>query len=111
MKYSRNNGAIFDRRMLSRWFGKENGRPAKECWELEWFIRNFMVGSWGEAKYWGDFCDFNQRFETGYIKKLPEWLAENRQENEKWAVIEKQDGKTVWAYFTNGIRVSEWEAV
>ena len=43
-KYSSKNGAIFCRRMLSRWFGKKNKRPAKECWELEWFIRNFICG-------------------------------------------------------------------
>ena len=111
MKYSFKNYAIFGRKTLSRWFGTKNGRPAKECWELEWFIRNFICGCGWDVKYYKDYCNFNQEFGTEYIKKLPEWLAENRQENEKWAVIEKQDGKTVWAYFTNGIRVSEWVAV
>ena len=109
MKYSRKNDAIFDRRILSRWFGKKNGRPDDEAWELEWFIRNFISGCGWDVKRYGDFAVFNQEFGTGYIKKLPEWFAANQQETEKWAVIEKQEGKTVWAYFTNGIRASEWE--
>ena len=111
MKYSRNNGAIFDRRILSRWFGKKNGRPDAECWELEHFIRNTMCGCGWDIKWWCDVCKFNQEFGVGYVKRLPEWLAAHQQETEKWAVIEKQEGKTVWAFFTNGIRASEWEDV
>ena len=110
-KYSSKNGAIFCRRMLSRWFGKKNKRPAKECWELEWFIRNFICGCGWDVKWWGDFCDFNTEFGNEYLKRLPEWLAENRENNDKWAVIEKQKGKTVWAFFTRSRLVSEWEPV
>ena len=111
MKYSRNNGALYDRKILSRWFGKKNGRPDDESWKLEWFIRNFISGCGWDVKWYGDFAIFNQEFGVGYVKRLPEWFAANQQETEKWAVIEKQEGKTVWAYFTNGIRASEWEDV
>ena len=112
VKYNRYNGAIFDRRMLSKWFGKKNKRPDDECWELEWFIRNTLCGSDWEVKCWGDICDWNQKYGTDYLKRLPEWYAEHKASG-SWPVIETQDDETVWAYFSGGTKVkdSDWAPV
>jgi len=75
---------------------------------LEWFIRNFVCGCGWDLKCWGDFCNFNQEFGTGYIKRLPYWFAENKKDNNVWAVIEKQEDLTMEAYFKNGLRDTEW---
>ena len=108
MKYSSDNGAIFDRNLLSRWFGQKNKRPDDECWELEHFVRNFVCGCGWDLKYWGDWCDFLQIFGRGVYKRLPHWFAENKKDNNVWAVIEKQEDLTMEAYFKDGLRDTEW---
>lgn len=106
VRYVRNNGAIFNRRELNKLFGKKTGRPDAECWELQNFIHNFQSGcDWDH-----DLLNFVRHYGSETMKMLPVWYAKHKEDG-WWAVVEKQAGKTVFAYFKNSIRCSDWKGL
>ena len=111
MKYSGNG--VFDRRILNRLFGKKKSRPDAECWELENFCRETIIGSGFEFKHWGDFCEFQQEY--GAPANFFAKLYDNREG--QWLVFEKHEKVNRYSWWDNAVstsgitftrRVSEW---
>ena len=111
MKYSGNG--VFDRRILNRLFGKKKSRPDAECWELENFCRETIMGSGFAFKRWGDFCLFQQEY--GSPAKLFAKLYNNRVG--QWLVFEKYEGANRYSWWDDAVsasgisftkRVSDW---
>ena len=108
-------GNVLGRRMLSRVFGKKVGRPDAECWTLERFVRDTMTGCGWDCRDVHDFWAFNKEF-LGFTKPWKidawqRWLETSDPEAGIWCVAEKQDGKSVWAVFTKGLRTTDWTPV
>jgi hypothetical protein len=95
VKYSKKNGArYFDRRLLNLIFGKKTRRPDEECWEMAKFVSGTIIGS-----------SFEVWWNYEYFKVW--WNDERRAGG--WPVVENRDGKPHFAWFRNGVRVSDWE--
>ena len=106
--YSFTNGALLGRRFLNMMFGKQNRRPTQECWDLERFVGGMVIGSDFEFKEFSDWAAFVKFFGAKQLySMLGIWYAKY-QEDGTWAVVEKQDDTTVWAYFNKGVRKTEW---
>ena len=99
VKYSKKNGALFDRRFLSRTFEKKNARPDAECWELDSFIRSVSIGCGFEAKTWGDIVDFVRRYECTPWGYFQIWFEDERRSPKSWPVCENRNGKPHFAWF------------
>ena len=119
MKYVGNGR--FDRRILNLAFGQKNARPDAECWELEAFVVNTMCGNGWDCK--GvlarlDFIVFCEEFGIrlwpsrvgGEYQPTvwPRWLGGSAPEEDKWAVVEKRDGVTMWCWFQKSMQISDW---
>ena len=108
------HGAIFGRRFLSILFGQKNKRPDKECWNLEAFIRGIVIGSGWEFKELKDWFDFSKFYLGGastppiFLNTMLSLWHDIYLKDGGWVVLDKLCHNTVWAYFKNGIRVSNW---
>ena len=111
-KYTKKNGALFDRRILNKLFGQKSGRTNAECWGLEKFVRKIITGSGWECKTWHDFAAFNKHFDATNMWRT--WLTVPTMLNstsldETCPVVEMRDGRPQWALFEGGERQTEWE--
>ena len=72
-------------------------------------MTGFLIGCDYEAKSWGDYLDFIKEFKLSRTH-WQTFFSKNKEEN-MWAVVEKHEGATRVAYFQDGARKSEWEAL
>ena len=106
--YTFANGALFGRRYLNIMFGQKSRRPSGECWELERFVGGFVIGSDWEFKELSDWGAFVRFFGAAKLySQIGVWFDKHKEDG-SWAVVEKQNDKTVWAYFNHGVRKTEW---
>jgi hypothetical protein len=112
VKYSKKNGAIFDRRFLSWLFGKQNARPDEECWELEKFVVSTIAGWDVErpnfyVRHAGEFYACSAK--CGLTPEIwQRWFTERQN---GWAVVEQQRGAYVWTWFQSSRQMGSWVSV
>ena len=103
-KYARDSR--LGRRFLNRIFGKVNRRPDEQCWDLEAFIRNVMMGIdlAGDVRHAGDVHRFNM--DAGVTPAVWQGWFANKENG--WPVVEKQGDSYVWTWFQTSRQMGEW---
>ena len=97
---------MFGYRLVNKMFGKEK-RTKEEVTKLERFVGNLMCGCGWDCKGPMDFLMFRKEFlPLSFPAILQQWYEDHGED--RWPVVEKQDGEAVWAWFEKGIRVTEW---
>lgn len=95
-----------NRRDLNWLFGKKTGRPDAECWVLEKFLVNTIMGN-SECK---DITDVKIFMHEYGIKPTHwrKWFASHNPDDLYWVVVETQMGETVWTYFKHSRQMGAW---
>ena len=90
-------------------FGKKN-RSDSEWWSIDNFTRGFCCGSSWYVKYFWDLQQFQELYNIPQ-NLWQEFYSNHSSSQDLWPVVEKQDNQTVYAWFKNGIRKTEWKIV